>query len=110
MKTNNLKDLVKLIPASEITDDKKIKSKIKPDIYNTSNVILDSNRFKTKDGFYETNKDADGYSYWNRTLVGEKNGATQIFPHINYDSVIIKEHLKEKAINNLLHLINKNIC
>ena len=108
MKTNNLKDLIKLIPANEISEEKKTKIKNKPAIYNTSNVVLDSNKFKTKDGCYETTKDGDGYHYWNRTLIGEKNGAVPIFPNINYDNINVKEHMKEKAIDNLLSLIQNN--
>jgi hypothetical protein len=74
--------------------------------YTIENIRMDGLKFQTTDGNYETYRDGD-YSYWRRTMTGEKNGASDINSTRGMDYVFVTPQGKEKALSVLLSLITK---
>ena len=73
--------------------------------YEVDDLILEGKKFKTVDGYYVTNVEGlANQSYWDRTPLGEKNGAEFIWNHKGYDYVYAEAENVEKAVKILNRL------
>lgn len=72
--------------------------------YTLSNIGFNGAKFYTKDGYYETYR--DGHSiYWMRTMIGEKNGASDIDDsQQGINSAFLRPNSKDKAFAALIFI------
>ena len=106
----SLADLASLVKPEEKEqkpkEEVKVKEKKEKALYEAKDIRIRGTQLNTTDGMYETYS-VGMYTSWRRTIIGQKNGTTDVGNNINDGYVHASFHDRNRAATILVEMITR---